>query len=169
MPSRIRLAPGLRCFDISFVIPSGSGAFFCFFFFSASSSSRRVRHSVIHGSKPALAAFWSRARVWVLKPLTQLAEDEAVLSSSTTLARMFATAFPVTAPFVVCSVVLPRSEFSPFSNFVRCQRDYVFVFQLDWVCVCFSLSKSNFSWGCLLTFCGVGLLRVKGLGIMVKG
>ena len=108
--------------------------------------SRRVRHSVIHGSKSAVAEFWSTARVWVLTSLALSAEGEAVLSSSKTLARTFAAAFPVTAPFVVCSVVLPRSELSPFSDFVSCQsfwvslsmlRDAVFAFQLAWVCVCF--------------------------------
>ena len=172
MRSRVRFAPGPRCFNISFVIPSGPGAFFCFIFFSTSSSSRRVTHSVIHGSKPAVAEFWSTARVWVLTSLTLSAEGEAVLSSSKTLARTFAAAFPVTAPFVVCSVVLPRSELSPFSDFVRCQsfweslsmlRDAVFVFQLVWVCVCFSLSRSTFSWECLLTFCGVGFLSISSL------
>ena len=59
MRSRVRFAPGPRCFNISFVIPSGPGAFFCFIFFNASSSSRRVRHSVMHGSKPAVGVFWS--------------------------------------------------------------------------------------------------------------
>ena len=118
MRSRVRFAAGPRCFNISFVIPSGPGAFFCFIFFSASSSSLRVRHSVIHGSKPAVAELWSTARVWVLTSLTLSAEGEAVLSSSKTLARTFAAAFPVTAPFVVCSVVLPRSELSPFSDFL---------------------------------------------------
>ena len=63
MRSRVRFAPGPRCFNISFVIPSGPGAFFCFIFFSASSSSRSVRHSVIHGSKPAVAVFCSTACV----------------------------------------------------------------------------------------------------------
>ena len=120
MRSRVRFAPGPRCFNISFVIPSGPGAFFCFIFFSTSSSSWRVRHSVIHGSKPAVAEFWSTARVWVLTSLTLSAEGEAVLSSSKTLARTVAAAFPVTAPFVVCSVVLPRSGLSPFSDFVSC-------------------------------------------------
>ena len=136
MISRVRFAPGPRRFNISFVIPSGPEAFFCFIFFSASSSPRRIRHSVIHGSKPAVAEFWSSARVWVLTFLTLSAEGEAVLSSSKTLTRTFAAAFPVTAPFVVCSV-LPRSELSLFSDFVSCQsfweslsmlRDAVFVF-----------------------------------------
>ena len=90
-----------------------------------------------------------------------------MLSSSKTLARSFAAAFPVTALFVFNNVVLPRSNLSPFSDFVSCQsfweslsmlRDAVFVFQLGWVCVCFSLSRSTFSWECLLTFCGAGLL-----------
>ena len=115
----------------------------------------------MHGSKPALAVFWSTARVWVLTSLTLSAEGEAVLSSSKTLARMFAATFSVTAQFVVCSVVLPCSELSPLSDFVSCQsfweslsmlRDAVLVFELDWVCACFSLSKSAFSWEYLLTF-----------------
>ena len=153
------------------MIPTDPGAFFCFILFSASSSSQRVRHSVIHGSKPAVAVFWSTTHVWVLTSLTLSAEGEAVLSSSKTLARTFAAAFPVTA-FVVCSVVLPRSELSLFSDFVSCQsfweslsmlRDAVFVFQLAWVCVCFSLSRSTFSWECLLTFCGVGFLSISSL------
>ena len=96
----------------------------------------------MHGSKPALAVFWSTARVWALTSLTLSASGEAVLSSSETLARTFTAAFPVTAPFVVCSVLLSRSEFFPFSDFVSYQRflvslstlrDAVFVFQLDWV------------------------------------
>ena len=170
MCSRVCFAPGPRCFNISFVIPSGPGAFFCFIFFSTSSSSRRVRHSVIHGSKPAVAEFWSTTHVWVLTSLS--AEGEAVLSSSRTLTRTFAAALPVTAPLVVCSVVLPHSELSPFSDFVSCQsfweslsmlRDAVFVFQLAWACVCFSLSRSAFSWECLLTFCGVGFLSISSL------
>ena len=121
MCSRIRFAPGSRCFNISFVISSGPRAFFCFIFFSASSSSWRVRHSAIYGSKPTLPVFWSTGRVWVLTSLTRSAEGEAVLSPLKTLARTCAVAFPVTAPFVVCSVVLPRSELSPFSDFVSCQ------------------------------------------------
>ena len=95
-------------------------------------------------------------RLKVLTSLTLSAEDEAVLSSSKALARTFAAAFAVTAPFVVYSVVLPRSELPPFSDFVSCQsfwesltmlRDAVFVFQLAWVCVCFFffLSRSTFS------------------------
>ena len=74
----------------------------------------------MHGSKPALAVFWSTACVWVLTSLTLLAEGEAVLSSKT-LAKTFAPTFPVTVPFEVCSVVLSRSELSPFSDFVSCQ------------------------------------------------
>ena len=110
--SRKSFAPGPRCFSLSSVIPQGPGAFFCFF--SASSSSQGVRHSVMHGPKPALGVFWSTARVWVLTSLTLSAEGEAVLSSSKTLARTFAASFPVTAPFVVCSVVLLRFDLSPF-------------------------------------------------------
>ena len=121
MRSRVRFAPGPTCFNISFVIPSGPGAFFCFIFLSASSSSRRVRHSIIHGSKPALTVFWGTARVWVLTSLTLSAEGEAVRSSSKTLARTFSAASPMTAPFVVCSVLLTRSVLSPFSGFVSCQ------------------------------------------------
>ena len=75
----------------------------------------------MHGSKPALAVFWSTARVWVLTSLTLSAEGEAVLTSSKTLARTFAAAFPATFPFVVCSVVPPCSDLSPLSDFVSCQ------------------------------------------------
>ena len=76
----------------------------------------------MHGSKPALAVFWSTARVWVLASLTLSAEGEAALalSSSKTLAKTFAATFLVTAPFVVCDV-LCHSELSPFSDFVSCQ------------------------------------------------
>ena len=90
-----------------------------------------------HGSKPALAVFWSTARVWVLTFFALSAKGEAVLSSSKTLAMPFGDVFPVTAPLVVCSA-LSRSELSPFSDFVSCQssweslsmlRDAVFVFQ----------------------------------------
>ena len=42
-------------------------------------------------------------------------------------------------------------------------RDAVFVFQLAWICVCFSLSRSTFSWECLLTFCGIGFLSISSL------
>ena len=42
-------------------------------------------------------------------------------------------------------------------------RDAVFVFQLDWICACFSLSKSAFSWECLLTFCGVAFSSISSL------
>ena len=77
--------------------------------------------------------------VKVLKSLTLSAEGEAVLSSSKTLARTFAATFPVTTPFMVCSVVLPCSDLSQFSDFVSCQsfweslsmlRDAVFIVQL---------------------------------------
>ena len=64
----------------------------------------------MHGSKPALAVFWNT--IWDLAFLTLSGEGEAVLSSPKALAMTFAAAFPVTAPFVVCSVVLPRSELS---------------------------------------------------------
>ena len=65
--------------------------------------------------------FRSTAHVWVLTSLTLSADGEVVLSSSKTLARTFAVDFPATAPFVVCSVALHRSELSPSSDFVSCQ------------------------------------------------
>ena len=52
---------------------------------------------------------------------------------------------------MVCSVVLPCSEVSPLCDLVSCQSFWVslsmlrvafFVFQHDWICACFSLSKS---------------------------
>ena len=104
----------------------------------------------MHGSKPALAVFWSTARVWVLTSLNLSAEGQAVLSSSKTLARTFAAAFPVTAPLVVCSVALPCSELFSLCEFVSCQsfweslsmlRDAVFMFELDWACACFGLNQ----------------------------
>ena len=97
----------------------------------------------MHGSKPALAVVWTTALVGVLTSLTLSAEGEAVLPSSKILARTFAAVSPVTALFVVCSVVLLRSELSQFSDFASCKTfweslsmlmDAVFVFQFDWAC-----------------------------------
>ena len=64
----------------------------------------------MHGSKPALAVYWGIACIWVLTALILPAIGEAEFSSSKTLARTFAAAFPVTTPSVVCNVVfaLPR-------------------------------------------------------------
>ena len=72
------------------------------------------------GSKPTQAVFCSTTRVWTQTSLILSADGEAVLSSSKTLATTFAAAFPVAAPLVVCSVVLPRSELPPFGDFLSC-------------------------------------------------
>ena len=78
------------------------------------------------------------------------------------MAGMFTAAFPVTAPFVVCSVVLLLSELSPLSDFVSRQSFFV--------CVSLSIfreavlifepvySSGAFRRECLSTFCGARFL-----------